>query len=464
VLRRRRSRREFSNGTTQMTPSRYARHLLQDVGLNPSACTAADERGAAELWAASGAQYLTGEVDGAALPCPAPLASCAQGAWLALAAVADGALDPQFPGHQLLGERAALLGLRRRGAISPGGACRLLDCADGHLALNLPRADDWHSLPAWLEQDAGDWPAIARALRTRKAQPMVERARLLGLAAATSQPPVTRSNWFSAQRFSAAARPPRHQPLVLDLTALWAGPLCAQLLGEMGARVIKVESFSRPDGARSGPPAFFDLLNANKQSVAVDLACAAGRRQLHALLQRADIVIESARPRALEQLGFRAADIVRGDAGGSSAGPTSAGRTSAGSVWLSITGYGRDEPMREWIAYGDDAGVAAGLSWLLRAAHGRNVFCADAIADPLTGLHAALLAWSAWSQGGGVLLDVSLQGVLQRCIAAGDRNASLTSAAGELQVNAPCARDTNGSAPALGAHTAQVLAEFGIGT
>jgi hypothetical protein len=44
-------------------------------------------------------------------------------------------------------------------------------------------------------------------------------------------------------------------------SSLWAGPLCTNLLGLGGARVIKVESTTRPDGARSGPPAFFELLH-----------------------------------------------------------------------------------------------------------------------------------------------------------------------------------------------------------
>jgi crotonobetainyl-CoA:carnitine CoA-transferase CaiB-like acyl-CoA transferase len=131
-------------------------------------------------------------------------------------------------------------------------------------------------------------------------------------------------------------------------------------------------------------------------------------------------------------------------------------------VWLSITGYGRDAPMREWIAFGDDAGVAAGLSWLLREANGYTVFCGDAIADPLTGLHAALLAWAAWTRGGGVLLDVSLYGVLARCITAGSAKCQSESLPGRTAVLPPCARPATGSAVAMGSHTSEVLAEFGI--
>jgi len=264
-------------------------------------------------------------------------------------------------------------------------------------------------------------------------------------------------DWFTAHTLAAPAPTPRSKPLVIDLSSLWAGPLCTHLIGLLGARVIKVESITRPDGARAGSQAFFDLLNAGKESVALDLASARGREQLGALLARADIVVEATRPRALEQMGIKAVDVVQ---------------AGTGKVWLSITGYGREAPMREWIAYGDDAGVAAGLSWLLRQAGAGNVFCADAIADPLTGLQTALLGWAAWSRGGGVLLDVSLHGVVSRCIAAGQDATKTWSVPHASVLHAPvlhaplppCARPAAGAAAALGTDTAHVLSEFGICT
>ncbi|MDG1943740.1 MAG: CoA transferase [Halioglobus sp.] len=432
-----------------VTPSQYARDLLSELGLKESPGTPEDSRNENSLWAASGAQLLTGEREGPPLGAPAPLATCAQGAWLALCQLSKGSIARDFPAHKLLGERAALLNLQRQGKISAGGACRLLNCLDGQLALSLTREADWRLLPAWLEMDADSWDTIAPALLERSCKDLITRAHLLGLAAAPSCPPTDLREWFNTIRLAPEKSPRHNQPLVIDLSSLWAGPLCTQILGQLGARVIKVESTTRPDGARHGAPPFFDLLNTNKQSVALDLATTHGQWRLGELLRHADIIVESSRPRALEQMGIRAHDIVR---------------ERDGCVWLSITGYGRTAPAREWIAYGDDAGVAAGLSWLLREATGSDAFCGDAIADPLTGIHAALLTWAAWSRGGGVLLDVSLYGVIAHCIAAGCPDEHQGSAASSIVTpSSPHARSASSPAPALGSGTTAVLEQLGIG-
>ena len=54
-------------------------------------------------------------------------------------------------------------------------------------------------------------------------------------------------------------------------------------------------------------------------------------------------------------------------------------RDQPGLIWLGISGYGRGEPQENWLAYGDDAGVAAGLSYAMQQAAGENVFVGDAI-------------------------------------------------------------------------------------
>ena len=386
----------------ELAARRYAGTLLHALGRSAARLDLVDEHPAL-AWAASGLMALTGRRDGAPQVCPAPLAACADGALTALAALAPALAFAGLRGSRLLAERAAITGFTRNGAIAPGGSCRLLEAADGAIALNLARPDDWTLLAAWLERDSiTDWDAVAGALRDQAVGALVERGREVGLAVALdAMPEAGATAWFSRNTVAAMGRSHNEAPRVIDLSSLWAGPLCGQLLSRAGAEVIKVESTRRPDGARQGPRAFFDLLNAGKASVALDFATADGRARLRALLESADIVIEGSRPRALRQLGIDAQALVR---------------ANPGLTWLSITGYGRAPAREQWIAYGDDAGVAAGLSTAQRAASGERLVVGDAIADPLTGLHAALAAWSAWQSGGG-LVEVSLTGVVAHCLA-----------------------------------------------
>ncbi len=428
-----------------MTPSQYARELLHSLGRGACVLPAEDHRSAAALWADSGALWLSGHPHEPPRACPAPLAACARGAWLALCALAPGRLATDFPAGRLLGERAAIAGLSRRGRTSAGGACHLLDTADGVLAVNLAREEDFELLPAWVEASVEHLDQLVPLLRSRATDELVERARLLGLAVAPAGPPPLVADWLAVELCAPSAPPPADgcTPLVVDLSALWAGPLCGQLLMQAGARVIKVESTRRPDGARLGPAALFDLLNARKESVALDFRSPDDLAALRALLARADIVIEAARPRALEQLGIRAGDVLAAD---------------PGKVWVSITGYGRSAPQRDWIAYGDDAGVAAGLAWLMGGDRGDPVFAGDAIADPLTGLHAALAALAWWQRGGGVLLDVALTRVVGWCIAAGTVTPS--DDIDTVPAAQPVARQPAATAAPLGADTDRVLGEL----
>jgi predicted amidohydrolase YtcJ len=165
------------------------------------------------------------------------------------------------------------------------------------------------------------------------------------------------------------------------------------MLSLAGARVIKVESETRPDGAREGPPAFFDLLHAGQECVALDFRTTGGRANLRRLLTRADVVIEASRPRALSQLGVGADDVL------------ASGRPR---VWVSITGFGHTGAGARRVAFGDDAAVAGGLvAW----DEAGPCFCAAAIAGPAAGLLAAAAVVTALGRGGRWLLDVALSGV-----------------------------------------------------
>ncbi len=440
---------------TESCATDYANGLLAQLGatlvLPPQ-----PESHPALRWAQSGAMALTGYPQDPPQMCPVPLASYADGIIAALQALRPGSGVASIEGACLLSERAALTGYTRGGDVSAGGSCRLLQCEDGWLALNLARASDWDLLPAWLEGgDITGWGGVAAALRTRAVQECVSRGRLLGLALAemrprSDQPP----QWCREDyRLGAAAAPtPGIAPLVVDLSSLWAGPLCTHMLQLMGAQVIKVESASRPDGMRNAGDGFFDLLNAGKASVALDLAQPEGRAQLRTLLCTADIVVEASRPRALRQLGIHAEQIMG---------------ENPGLTWISITGHGRTGPEADWIAFGDDGAVAGGLSQVLWNASGRAMFCADAVADPITGLHAALAAWVGYQRGGGRLFSLALSEVVAYGIQFADiADAQAASARAQewaarvdaADVASPRARETPARAREFGADTTAVLA------
>ena len=435
----------------------YAQRLLQDLGI-ATPLSEGLEVHPAQRWAESGNLALTGEPDGPGEMCPVPLASYADGVLLALAALAPGAPLQGLDGGRLLTERAAFSGYERAGGIAPGGGCRLLRAKDGWLAVNLSRSSDWELVPAWLEAGAlGAWTQVAQAVSDCAVAPCVARGRLLGLpVAALEARGESTGHWFEEHfRRDAAPAAPGRSPLVVDLSALWAGPLCTHLLQRLGARVIKVESLTRPDGMRAATHGFYHLLNGGKESVALDFADRAALGQLRRLIARADIVIEGSRPRALRQLGICAEELLA---------------DHPRLTWISISGYGRSGPGAGWVAFGDDGAVAGGLSQVMLECTGRPMFCGDAIADPLTGMHAALAAWASYRQGGGRLLALGLRDVIAHGVrfAGLENRDALRSRCAQWRRLVPMAgtavprpRALTASARPSGADTQSVLAAFG---
>ncbi|MBS0378910.1 MAG: CoA transferase [Proteobacteria bacterium] len=436
--------------------SPYVRGLLQDLGCDRPG-PIARSTDPALLWARCGAMSLTGRADGPAQMLPVPLAAIAEELCAQLALLSPGTPLSALSGARLLTERAALAGFTRAGPRSTGGSCRLLPTLSGELAVNLARTSDWDLLPAWLEMDVPrEWDAVAHALAGRAPEELLQRAHLLGLPVAPLHAqPAGHRRWLEEVACCGTPREPgRAAPRVVDLSSLWAGPLCSHLLQLGGARVIKVEGLGRPDGMRAAAYPFFDLLNAGKQSVALDFTTTAGRDTLRRLLGCADIVIEGSRPRALRQLGIDAEALLA---------------EHPGMTWVSVTGYARASAECDWVAFGDDGAVAGGLSQVLWESTGEPLFCADAVADPLTGLHAALVAVVTHRAGGGWLRAVSLRDVCAHAVRSG------RTAAGEglreqalrwsaqiapSDVSAPLARTVTARARPLGADTHAVLAEL----
>jgi hypothetical protein len=390
----------------------------------------------AALWAESGARWLTDPDLGTPDRLVARTAGIVdfldrRGAGLAGLTGASGL--------GLLSERAAMMGLPRSDRRSCGGASRLLRCADAWIVVSLARATDIELIPAWLEVDPpheGDhWAVVERESATRGSAEVVERAALLGLPCALVGEVGPSASVLVTPLGSAAARP-LDGLVVMNLASLWAGPLCADVLARLGARVIKVESTRRPDGGRAAPR-FFRALHESGQSVALDLTTRADQERLRQLLSHADVVIEGSRPRALQQMGVDACELT-------ASGPV---------VWMSITSHGRAGTCGERVGFGDDAAVAGGLVGWVRD---EPRFVADAIADPLTGMTAAATVVQLLGVGGRWLVDLALARVARSMVGEwGPRRGEVASARPRPRAGRPPAMP-------LGRDTDAVLAEFGI--
>lgn len=387
----------------------------------------------AALWSSSGARWLTDPHLGVPDRLVARVAGMIdhldqRGAGLAELAGSHGL--------GLLAERAGMMGLPPADRRSSGGASRLLRCADGWIALSLARPADVDLIPAWLEIEAFDddaWTVVERELADRRSAEIVERAALLGLPCARVGE-VDASDAVRVTPLGPAAPKPLAGVVVMNLAALWAGPLCADVLARLGARVITIESTRRPDGGRAAPR-FFRALHARTESVALDLAHESGHERLGRLLGHADVVIEGSRPRALRQMGIDALRLT-------ASGPV---------VWVSITSHGRSAGER--VGFGDDAAAAGNLvGWV----EDEPRFVADAVADPLTGMMAAATVVQHLEAGGRWLVDVALARVARSMVGEwGPHRIDLQPArprprAGQLP-HLPLGRDTDA-----------VLAEFDI--
>ncbi len=182
---------------------------------------------------------------------------------------------------------------------------------------------------------------------------------------------------------------------VVDLTRYLPGPYCTRLLADLGAEVIKVEP---PDGDPMRTIVWYDLLNAGKQVITLDLRDRAAQGDLHALLARADVCVEGFRPSTAKAMGVDAATLRE---------------RYPHLVHCSISGYGQTGPDAERAGHDINYQAEAGL---LAAASRVPPFL---VADLTGALHAALRILAALVQRStaspgssagrcGASLDVSL--------------------------------------------------------
>ncbi|WP_326641279.1 CoA transferase [Streptosporangium sp. NBC_01755] len=185
--------------------------------------------------------------------------------------------------------------------------------------------------------------------------------------------------------------------VVVDLSRALAGPHAAMMLGDLGARVIKVESPGAGDDTRGwGPPfvgpeharesTYFLSCNRNKESITLDLKSEDGRETLSRLVRQADVLIENFRTGVLDRLGF-SMDALR--------------ELNPRLVILSITGFGHDGPEGGRAGYDQIAQGEAGLMSLTGASPDEPTRVGVPIGDLLAGMYGAYGVVSALHERSG---------------------------------------------------------------
>lgn len=177
---------------------------------------------------------------------------------------------------------------------------------------------------------------------------------------------------------------------VVDLTSVVFGPYCTQILADLGAEVIKVESPGTGDPFRwSAQPACtpgmapgFMAVNRGKRSIALDLKAADDLAVMHALLAEADLFVVNVRGNALKRLGLDYAAVRA---------------LNPRLIYVHCVGFGQDGPYADLQAYDDVIQAATGTATLLPRVDGdpRPRYLPSLIADKVAGLHAAYAAMAA---------------------------------------------------------------------
>ena len=178
---------------------------------------------------------------------------------------------------------------------------------------------------------------------------------------------------------------------VTDLTAFWAGPVATQLLGTLGADVLKLEGVRRPDGMRfsAGRPTDWDqwwewgpvflCSNNNKRSISLELSTDTGRAVALELIAASDLVIENFSPRVMENFGLDWDAVT-------AANPRA--------IMIRMPAFGLDGPWRDRVGFAQTMEQSTGMAWMTGHADGPPVI-PRGVCDPIAGLHAVFAAIAA---------------------------------------------------------------------
>ena len=190
---------------------------------------------------------------------------------------------------------------------------------------------------------------------------------------------------------------------VIDASTLFAGPMAAQHLGDMGATVVKIEHPTRPDPARGHGPAkagvnlWWKTLGRNKRTAALDLHTDGGREAFLRLAEMADVVIENFRPGTLERWGL---------------GYDELSARNPGLVLARVTGFGQIGPYRSRAGFGTLAEAMSGFAAMTGEPDGPPVLPPFGLADGIASLataYAIMVALHArQASGRGQVVDVAI--------------------------------------------------------
>ncbi len=209
-----------------------------------------------------------------------------------------------------------------------------------------------------------------------------------------------------------SGRPPLSGIRVVDFSRVIAGPMCTQILSDMGAEVIKIEN---PDGGddtrkgagprRGGESHFFMTFNRGKKSVALDFTKPDGQAIVHKLLASADVLVENFRPGVLKKYGFDYPGIHA---------------KYSKLIYLSISAYGQSGPLSDRPGYDPVLQAESGMMSVNGEANGEGLRHAIAVVDTMTAIHsvAAINAalYARHDTGRGQHIDLALYDTALACL------------------------------------------------
>lgn len=193
---------------------------------------------------------------------------------------------------------------------------------------------------------------------------------------------------------------------VLDLSRVLAGPAATQILGDLGAEIIKIERPRTGDDARAwGPPylgddpqqsAYYLSANRNKKSLCVDISKPEGQAIIHRLLEQSDVLVENFKVGSLKKYGLDYDSVSE---------------KYPNLVYCSITGFGREGPLAGEPGYDFIAQAMGGLMTATGEIDGAPMKAGVAVTDVMSGLYAVIGILAALQSGKGQHIDVALLNV-----------------------------------------------------